>query len=354
MGTPRASIASSERRARGIHAAWLLLAASCGAPTSAPAPVVSGPSAASREAAAPGHAAASEDTTPSEESPAPETATPALPPADPSLPEVSLTLACGRLTARIPGGWSVTADTQPCIDPGYPFDLDAVGVAGGTSTHVVERAGCQLEIDAREDARAASIVGARAEAPRPDAIPTPEGTSIAIGVRPYPASPPAGCEEEAERIEEAVRQSASVTPLRDAVTATRADISTSGHAIELEVPAGYWLVSNGGAADEYETGYVLRGPGRARAELFTSWLDAGEDFDRARFVPHVLTSRTRLRATEYDPLADDDESEGECRTGASPGPEPRLSVELYVCGTRAEQAALERILRAARFTPPTR
>jgi hypothetical protein len=261
-----------------------------------------------------------------------------------------IAFACARATARLPTGFTFGDGSNRCLDRGYPQEeIDAEGISGGTSHHTILVSGCSLKISSREDP------GGGRTPPRSDSRVyrvTPEGTSLLINVSvglfvrrggtPYPQRDPT-CARFVEPLVRGIDESLVVRPLRDVVTQTHADITSAGHGITLEIPAGYWLFSVGGTADEHETAYQLRGPTDTTVTLFTSW-DRVAGQPVRDFEPRVVAEGRRA---ESGPMMD-----GDCRRIGAAGPEPRIVTTIEFCGPRENDAELLSLLRAMRFTPP--
>src|SRR5690606_26808341 len=76
---------------------------------------------------------------------------------------VSISFACGRATARLPGDSQVTAaQSRPCVDPGYGADLEATSVAGAQSFHALRHGPCEIKLTASERM---TLPGAQGEHP---------------------------------------------------------------------------------------------------------------------------------------------------------------------------------------------
>lgn len=258
-----------------------------------------------------------------------------------------ITLACGRATARLPAGFTFGEWVEPCRDESYLQEMDAGGIGGGTSVHTIVGHGCELSIGASDRIP-------RAAAPPP--VPgvhgdellhlTPEGTAFELDAD----SEDPACTRFPEPLVRVLSETLRVRPLRSARTETRAQISSAGHGIALDVPVGFWVYCVGGAADEFETSWALHGPEGTRATLYTSWDPESDSSAPMRgFEPRVISDAGRLSPGGYDPYGDGEE---ECRTIGTLGPEPRIVTSLLFCGPTDGDAALLDILRAARFTRP--
>ena len=271
-------------------------------------------------------------------------ATPAEPDAverpepEPEGPARELSLACGRATGQLSGWELVPAGTNQCINPGYPMDIDATGIAGGYSEHELTRGACRLVVVAGEQV----LDDERerwADAPR-----TPEGTALAVTVRGE------HCDEEAATVERELVESLTVRPLMGG-REVRFDISSAGHGIAGELPEGYWVASLGGIADQWETAYELRGPGEATASIYTRWYFEEEDGPQrggSGFRAALLPRRPRW-TTAPEPWHEWRDEELACQR-AEIAPEARLRVGLYLCGSRRERRALLDALGQLHFT----
>lgn len=257
------------------------------------------------------------------------------PPAPEPDVELSLSLACGRATALV-HGWTLDPDgTQPCINPGYPMDIEAVGIAGGESVHELTRGTCRVTVLAGE------VEGdAEREAPR-----TPEGTAMSLSVQGD------HCGREAAELERELQALLSMPPLTEGAE-VRFDISSSAHGITGTLPAGYWVTSLGGMADLWETAYQIRGPGDASASIYTRWyfdeMDGPQSADDS-FRAALLPPRPRWGNAPEPWHYETNEEELVCRR-AEITPESRLRVSLYLCGSRREQRALLTAIRELHFT----
>lgn len=277
-------------------------------------------------------------------------------------PPTPLTLACGRAQVELPPGWEIVADeAQSCENPGYTLhSYRARGVAGAESTHLLRHPGCEVRLRASEltpeESANEQDVQHRVERLGPGtlAAQTPEGTAFLVSL----AGADTCAEASRAALQASLEASLTVAPLRDgSATTVHADLSSSGHGLRVELPPGWWLVNLGGVADAWETRYMLRGPGEAYATFYTSWAvgeNVPREFDPERFSPVVLGPRPRWRQGD-DPWAWDwaEEEPEPCQTTYA-GPEPRLDVEIFVCGPRADRRRIPRALRAMRFTRPRR
>jgi hypothetical protein len=262
---------------------------------------------------------------------------------------IPISLACARASASLPGDSVVldTAQTRACVDPGYGEDLAASAVAGAQSFHVIRHDACELKLAAGErmpaprehgELRALSIASeGRVE------LATPEGSLFEVRVTPVTMN----CSHAVEEISAALARSLRVAPLRAAGSHVRATLSSAGHGFELDVPAGFYVVASGGMADQYETSYQLRGPDGAWVTLYTSWRRDPAS-NGGPFVSTLLGPRTRWRAKTTDLGTN---AEG-CRGTLGAGPDKRVKVEIIMCGPRAGQVELTRLLATIRLTPP--
>lgn len=276
---------------------------------------------------------------------------------DEASPPTPLSLACGRATAELHGDFAVLLDeAQLCINPGYPMDIEADGIGGGESSHPVRRDDCELSLRAWEPAPRSGAVAplTSSDRRRIRRVPTPEGTAVELSVSVERAGDRAACEASAASLLQAVSDSVRVRPLRDETTTARADISSGGHGITVELPPGFWLVSVGGAADQWETAYDLRGPGEAFVSIYTAWsMDqgVGRTFEARVLPPRPRWGRAPDPWDSWDDDGDPESAERQCQTTRALGPEPRVETTIYVCGPAAEREPLLRVLRAMRFTP---
>lgn len=258
---------------------------------------------------------------------------------------LSITLACGRATSRLPDGWTIDVDeSQPCHDRNGTQAYFGEHVGGGRSDTTVVHGDCRLELVAvdREptDYPLEDYPGVIA-APASFVVSTPESTTFEVLARlPFGRSD-AACAAMREPLLLVVDAGLTIAPLRDVATRTRAQISSDGHGIELDLPAGYWLFSRGGESDVYETSYALRGPGATYAALQTWWRDASRP---ARLVGRVLPARPRFRRG-VDPRSNRDD----CRFTDAAGPDPRLVTRIVLCGPEEGDAALLQLLSTATF-----
>lgn len=261
---------------------------------------------------------------------------------------VPVALACGRSNAALPGDAVIAPErTRPCVDSGYPEDVQAVGVAGGQSEHVLRLGTCDLKLSAGERMPALSASEPARATLRSDGEPqversTPEGSTFYVRVTPLAAD----CPDERARVVQSLEQSLRVSPLRAPGAHARATLSTAGHGFEMDVPPGFYVASAGGMADQYETAYQLRGPKGAWATLYTSWRNFSAT--PGPFVPVLLAPRVRWRAPTVDFATDVED----CRGTVAKGPDKRLKVELTMCGAEEGFPDLEQVLQSVRLTPP--
>lgn len=271
----------------------------------------------------------------------------ALPPEPVASSIIAVPLACGRASAALPATFTITLEqTRVCVDPGYPEDVRGQGFAGGRSVHVLQRGTCKLKVSASErtpkPAQSADAPISPSADDASDVVSvTPEGSQLLVQV-----TASAACANERAEAVASIAQSVRVLPLRDSVVSVQATISSVGHTLGLDVPAGVYVVSVGGMADQYETAYQLRGAKGAWATLYTSW--RGKPSASAGQQTSTLLGQHPRWRTPFTDYATDTEG---CRVTTGSAPDKQLKLELVMCGSRDGFTELEELLRSARIAP---
>lgn len=265
-------------------------------------------------------------------------------------------IACGRWTARLPVGARATpggysrGGPQSCTTE-VADGIDPRGVSGVVPTLVVTDGTCEVMLSGAELAPAALT----ATTPSVRVIQADDGGVVeavsADGAELHLELDAAdGCGAFANGIVLLFARTLAAAPL-GVGGAVHLTLSTSGHGLDLALPAGIYAVAHEGMFDAFETVYELRSAdGRPLVTIYSAWSGEGDPSAPMRGFHAEVRGRVRpIRASSevYEPSE-------LCTATATMSitPEPRIGTDVYFCVTGDEADALEMLLRAGHFTQP--
>lgn len=256
--------------------------------------------------------------------------------------ETEVLLACGRYRARLASGWRALSgldayEATPCFfDDLMQTPVPRTrGVTGGASRHVFVRGACRVELVVSELPEG--------EPPRDRLLELPSGARLNLR-----GASEGACGAELQPILEG-----SITPEAPAEPVLEL---CGDHTLEGPRAPGTTITMGYGVTDVWQLFYELRASSGAWSRIYCRY--AVEPDAPGGFRPRLLPARPRWRAGP-DPaaewisdLGDDAPPPPDCDGARAVGPDPRVVVDVYVCGERAGRRALVRQLQRWRFAPP--